>query len=176
LFGFYQSEKLDWPQTIKKGSSEEEHVVPAEEEEEENDTRMTKEEWVEQEAIAKVAREDFSRKRGPRTKGVLFRRLEDGSLINTDLGDDHSRKRTGGRKGKVEKGKSVKDDVKPVVIEESDKSTSLAKADNDISQSSPPEKSNHFVPAPTPTVSAWKLGELYVCMNRVIFDKEYNIQ
>jgi hypothetical protein len=156
LFGSHQSEK----QTIKKGSSEEDHVVPAEEEEEEKETLMTKEEWVEQEAAAKVAREEFSRKRGPRTKGVLFRRLEDGSLMNTDLGDDHSRKRTGGRKGKVEKGKSVKDDVKPSVIEEPDKSPSPAKADNATSQSPPTEKPNHFVPAPTPSVSAWKLGEL----------------
>eukprot|EP00978_Attheya_sp_CCMP212_P007803 scaffold18160_cov48-Attheya_sp.AAC.1 len=146
-------------QTIKKVSSEEDHVVPAEEEEEEEEeekeTPMTKEEWVEQEAAAKVAREEFSRKRGPRTKGVLFRRLENGSLMNTDLGDD--RKRTGGRKGKVEKGKSVMDDVKPSVIEESDKSPS-PKADNATSQSPPTEKSNHFVPAPTPSVSAWKLG------------------
>jgi len=89
----------------------------------------------------KAERQEHQQSRGPRTKGMLFRRLADGSLVQTD------------RFGE------------PLPKEESNKELSMEEASDtppkeaDTPNEAPGAKAEKpFVPAPIPKVSAWTLG------------------
>ena len=128
----------------------------------------------EKEAAAKKARVEYSKTRGPRTKGVLFRRLDDGTLINADLSEEEILRREEKKKAKIKKiqEKMEKREMKRIQAKarkEKLKDSKTLKT-QDLVQSpsrgkknerAPPEqpKAKTYTPAPPPSVSAWKAGK-----------------
>lgn len=128
----------------------------------------------EKEAAAKKARAEYTKNRGPRTKGVLFRRLEDGTLIYADLSEEEILKREERKKAKIKKiqEKMEKRELKRIQAKarkEKLKDSKLSSKAQDLTSTSPKEKKNErpstthakaktYTPAPPPSVSAWKAG------------------
>lgn len=137
---------------------------------------------LESEAAAKAARDEHRLKRGPRTKGVLYRRLPDGTFVNADLSDEEI--------GKLEEKKKVKlakqlarearakarekdrnkaknkeqnmmnrDENKKNQKDNTRKEKATSSQDNSTEvPKSVSFKPKSFVPAPAPAVSAWEAG------------------
>jgi hypothetical protein len=96
---------------------------------------------LDEDDTAKQERLEHQKKRPERTKGVLFRRLANGSLVRVDRSGEPLPRKTFKREdASVEEVPSA-NHTKPTVPEVP-----------------PPKK--EFVPAPVPKVSAWKLGTL----------------
>jgi len=145
----------------------------------------------------KVAPLNGLKKWGPRTKGVLFRRQADGTLVNADLSEEEIVRREERRKAKIarELAKEEKRNERLKAKEEKskarearrqqlkeakrkDKEDSISKRKFNSnnrkqhkekcvygetkSEGTIPKavnfKSQHFIPAPTPAVSAWEAG------------------
>merc|ERR1712238_241331 len=102
----------------------------------------SKEEFLAKRAAEKKARMEHRRTRGPRTQGVLFKRLPDGSVVNADLSEEEIAKRNA-----AEKAKEVKLDK---CISDQAISTDTAENINNANKS--------FIPSPGPKVSAWVSG------------------
>jgi len=123
------------------------------------------------EAEAKTARTEYSKSRGPRTKGVLFRRLPDGSLVNADLTEEQLQKREAKKlarmkkiQEKMEKREKKKLQAKLKKKEKKDKyissesSEEMNEIDEQESNNASRSKKKTYTPAPPPPVSAWKAG------------------
>jgi len=125
-------------------------------------------------AAAKLAREEDRKTRGPRTKGVLFRRLPDGTLINADLSLEELARREERQKAKFERARIKKDKIKlklaKIEKKKADKAAALS-ARNKSKQSAKSSSGKQgtksasttplktkFVLAPSPPVSAWEAG------------------
>eukprot|EP00553_Chaetoceros_curvisetus_P006841 CAMPEP_0204625864 /NCGR_PEP_ID=MMETSP0717-20131115/11499_1 /ASSEMBLY_ACC=CAM_ASM_000666 /TAXON_ID=230516 /ORGANISM="Chaetoceros curvisetus" /LENGTH=495 /DNA_ID=CAMNT_0051641651 /DNA_START=41 /DNA_END=1526 /DNA_ORIENTATION=- len=128
-----------------------------------SDDELHKEEIIVQRAAEKLARIKHRQTRGPRTKGVLFKRLSDNSLVNVDL-----IKRSEERELRKKRKQELKQKQKERKYAESNsktgsKDTTLKhqpdqkeqKVDNKESKTASPSK---FVPAPAPAKSAWSAG------------------
>lgn len=125
-------------------------------------------------AAAKLAREEDRKTRGPRTKGVLFRRLPDGTLINADLSLEELARREERQKAKFERARIKKEKIKlklaKIEKKKADKAAALS-ARNKSKQSAKSSSGKQgtksasttplktkFVLAPSPPVSAWEAG------------------
>jgi len=127
------------------------------------------------EAAAKEVRKEDRRTRGPRTKGVLFRRLPCGTLVNADLSEGEIAKREKRKKAKLEKIKAKEERMKAkeerirkakeerIKAKEermnAEKKTTKKSPDKTTPKTPPARiQPKIFVPAPPPPVSAWKAG------------------
>jgi len=96
---------------------------------------------LDEDDTAKQERLEHQKKRPERTKGVLFRRLANGSLVRVDRSGEPLPRKTFKREDASVEEEPSANNTKPTVPEVP-----------------PPKK--EFVPAPVPKVSAWKLGTL----------------
>ena len=135
------------------------------------------------------------KKNGPRTRGVLFKRLPDGSIVNADLSDEELAKRAE-RKGRknfnfrskhnpaTKDTESEKSDGESLCSEKKDTgdlhhdcdSKETAETDDSKKKNDSEEKNEttkektcsqrkEFVPSPGPVVSAWKAGKIPSCVH-----------
>merc|ERR1712161_136419 len=117
------------------------------------------------------ARMEHRRTRGPRTQGVLFKRLPDGSVVNADLSEEEIAKRNERKlprqeernNAKVSKSKREKAKEKKRNAAEKAKEVKLDKciSDQAISTDTAENINNankSFIPSPGPKVSAWVSG------------------
>lgn len=127
---------------------------------------------------------------GPRTKGVLFRRLPDGTLVNADLSEEEIARREERRKAKLERElakeekrkerlKAKEEKLKAKEARKQQLKESKRKDKDEVKQNGKqeekaasdgeakpdkavPKNTNHksqpFVPAPPPAISAWEAG------------------
>eukprot|EP00591_Stephanopyxis_turris_P008428 CAMPEP_0195512922 /NCGR_PEP_ID=MMETSP0794_2-20130614/4711_1 /TAXON_ID=515487 /ORGANISM="Stephanopyxis turris, Strain CCMP 815" /LENGTH=554 /DNA_ID=CAMNT_0040640811 /DNA_START=1431 /DNA_END=3095 /DNA_ORIENTATION=+ len=102
-------------------------------------------------AAAKAARAEDRKTRGPRTNGVLFRKLPDGSIVNADLTEEELTLRAERKLAKLNRMKQRKIDAKR------SRSKKNAEASTEVDVPVTP-KSKPFVLAPPPAVSAWNAG------------------
>jgi len=139
----------------------------------------SKEEYLAKRLEERLARIEHQRTRKPRTRGVLFRRLEDGTLMNADLSEKEVAKRLE-RKMKKERasasgynksssGKSPESPKSGIggfdAQHKSKDGKSTSPSANDTSTTSNTESPREatkvakpLVPSPGPAVSAWKAG------------------
>jgi hypothetical protein len=122
--------------------------------------QKSKEEYYARVAAEKKARIEHRKIRKPRTRGVLFKRLEDGTIVNADLSAEElarraqkiTRRKDGIGKARNKKSKDWESNPKETVHSNEksaliNSSTSLGKNDK-----------KQFPPTLAPTKSAWKSG------------------
>mmetsp|Transcript_987 Transcript_987/g.1577 ORF Transcript_987/g.1577 Transcript_987/m.1577 type:complete len:964 (+) Transcript_987:216-3107(+) len=143
-------------------------VVPSQDNDN-NDSVLKKKQQNEQptsEMLAKAARAEHRRTRKPRTRGVLFRREPDGTLVNVDtdveLGKTKDRKDKKPRKKpkySIEKHKLPKAADVPVTPEKQSELTQQTPDNKSVAKEGERDVSDkHFIPAPSPPISAWQAG------------------
>lgn len=145
---------------------------------EENDTSATmreealrsKEEFLAKRAAERAARASHRLTRKPRTRGVLFKRLEDGTIVNADLSAEELTKREERRLKKeaqklAKSNKSHKHDasrrsrnVTNYDQNNNDKANDSNDCKSNGSNEAEKKESKPLMPSPGPSVSAWVAG------------------
>lgn len=141
------------------------------------DIKKIKQEKAAADAAAKEARDEYTKSRGPRTKGVLFRRLLDGTLINADLSEEQIAKREERKQAKIKKiqekmekrelkrlqaKKGKEEKLKKTNISAESKNCAVQSEEKVPNKNQSPAKVKTLNPAPPPPVSAWVAGEYHI--------------
>ena len=126
---------------------------------EEERIKRIKEEYYARMAAERQERIAYREKRKPRTRGVLFKRLSDGTIVNADWSEKEILRRTEkqSKNNKKESRSNGKEDEKEL---SSESIIAPSEHHQEISESSKETKQNQkvFVPAPAPSQSAWVSG------------------
>jgi len=148
-----------------KGDEEKENTAAIQE------AMRSKEEFLAKRAEERAARALHRRTRKPRTRGVLFKRLEDGTIVNADLTEEERAKREE-RRLKREAQKLAKSNRPPKhdtprrgrngnndqsasnEVSNDDKNDGKTNSSNDTEK----KESKPLTPSPGPSVSAWVAG------------------
>ena len=104
-------------------------------------------------AAERAARLEHRRTRKPRTKGVLWKRLPDGTLVNADLSEEEIARRAEKKLSRENKKQS-----KPSNPKKNKKTSQKNENEKEKTETKAPVKKKEFVPAPKPSVSAWVSG------------------
>lgn len=148
------------PNNVEKKRLPEKPVV------DEEAIQKLKEEFYIRMAAERKARIEHRRRRKPRTRGVLFKRLPDGSIVNADLSEEERVKRAEKRMSrretrangdsfrnkKTHRSSGVKNNLQSSEVNETSKEEKIENNDNEKNEK------KKFVPSPGPTQSAWIAG------------------
>merc|ERR1712238_87081 len=121
----------------------------------------SKEEFLAKRAAEKKARMEHRRTRGPRTQGVLFKRLPDGSVVNADLSEEEIAKRNERKLQRQEERNNAKEKKRNAAEKAKEVKLDKCISDQAISTDTAENINNankSFIPSPGPKVSAWVSG------------------
>ena len=146
-------------------------VGPEEDEEDgltEEQKLKIKEEYLAKRLAERALRMEHRRNRKPRTRGVLFKRLPDGTLVNADLSEEEIAKRVERRSNHSDnkQGRDFNHRKKSTYTSSNTKTEPVdssggdedAKSHEDEEQQEGKEGQKVYIPAANPAVSAWVAG------------------
>jgi hypothetical protein len=117
-------------------------------------TKKNREKFLALKAAERAARVEHRRTRRPRTKGVLWKRSPDGTLVNADLSEEEIARRAEKRLSRENKKQAKVSNAKQKIK----KLSHADEIEKEKTETKIPPKKKEFVPAPKPSVSAWVSG------------------